>query len=204
LGAKNRKDGSTEQTKGKATMKYALIVVDMIKDNVGMHLSANRSNEFTKIIPNLQRLLKECRTRRIPVVFANDSFMEGDLLFSGRMKPHAIRGTQGVKVIEELGPEPGDTVLEKRRMSAFFKTDIDMTLRLWKVDTIIVTGISTPGCVYLTAMDGFSYDFKVIILEDCCAAHKPEIHETFMSALKMMPLDPMVRILKLDELLDEL
>jgi len=182
-------------------MKPALIVVDMIKDNVGMHLSANKSNEFTKIIPNLQRLLKECRTRGIPVVFANDSFMEGDLLFSGRMRPHAIRGTQGVKVIEELGPEPGDTVLEKRRLSAFFKTDLDMTLRLWKVDTIIVTGIATPGCVYMTAMDGFSYDFKVIILEDCCAAHKLEIHETFLSALKMMPLDPMVRVMKMDEML---
>jgi nicotinamidase-related amidase len=185
-------------------MKPALIVVDMIKDNVGMHLSGKKSNEFTKIIPNLQRLLKECHARDIPVIFANDSYMLGDLLFSGRMKPHAIRGTKGVEVIEELGPEPGDTVLEKRRLSAFFKTDIDMTLRLWKVDTIIVTGISTPGCVYMTAMDGFCYDFKVIILEDCCAAHKPEIHDNFLSAVKMMPLDPLVRIMKLDEMLAEL
>jgi nicotinamidase/pyrazinamidase len=184
-------------------MKPALIVVDMIKDNVGMHLSANRSNEFTKIIPSLQKLLKECRTRGIPIVFANDSFLEGDHLFSGRMKPHAIRGTPGVKVIEELGPEQGDTVLEKRRLSAFFKTDLDMTLRLWRADTIIVTGISTPGCVYMTAMDGFSHDFNVIIIEDCCAAHKPEIHEGFLTALKMIPLDPLVRILKLDELLGE-
>lgn len=184
-------------------MKYALIVVDMIRDNVGMHLSGGRSNEFLKIIPNLQRLLTECRTRGVPVVFANDSFMEGDLLFSGRMKPHAIRGTDGVKVVEELGPEPGDTVLEKRRLSAFFKTDLDMTLRLWKVDTIIVTGIATPGCVFMTAMDGFSHDFRAVILEDCCAAHRPEIHETFLAALRMMPLDPLVRILKLDELLAE-
>ena len=184
-------------------MKPAVIVVDMIKDNVGMHLSAGKAGEFTKIIPNLQRLLSKCRTRRIPVVFANDSFMEGDLLFSGRMKPHALRGTDGVKVIPELGPEPGDTVLEKRRMSAFFKTDLDMTLRLWKVDTIIVAGISTPGCVYLTAMDGFSYDFHVVIVEDCSAAHKREIHDNFLSILKMMPLEPMVRVRKLDELLSE-
>ena len=184
-------------------MKPALIVVDMIKDNVGMHLSTKRSSEFTKIIPNLQRLLKECHLKGVPVVFANDSFMLGDLLFNGRMKPHAIRGTEGVKVIEELGPEPGDTVLEKRRMSAFFKTDLDMTLRLWKVDTIIVTGISSPGCVYLTAMDGFSYDFNVIILEDCAAAHRPELHESFLSLLRMMPLDPMVRLMKLDELLTQ-
>jgi len=185
-------------------MKPALIVVDMIKDNVGMHLSEKRATEFTKIIPNLQRLLKECRQRGIPVVFANDSFMEGDLLFSGRMKPHAIRGTPGVEVIEELGPEPGDHVLEKRRMSAFFKTDLDMTLRLWKVDTIVVVGIATTGCVYLSAMDGFSYDFKVVILEDCCATFRPEIHEKFIEVLKMSPLDPLVRILGLDSFLQEL
>jgi len=185
-------------------MKPALVVVDMIKDNVGMHLSSNRSGEFVRIIPNLQKLIAECRTRGIPVIFANDSFLEGDLLFSGKLKPHAIRGTEGVKVIEELGPAPGDTVLEKRRMSAFFKTDLDMTLRLWKVDTIIVTGIATPGCVYMTAMDGFAYDFKAVIVEDCCATHRREIHETFLSAVKMMPLEPMMRIIKLDELLAEL
>jgi len=185
-------------------MKPALIVVDMIKDNVGMHLSRGKSSEFARIIPNLQRLLGHCRKKKIPVVFANDSFMEGDLLFAGRMKPHAIRGTSGVEVLEELGPEPGDTVLEKRRLSAFFKTDLDMTLRLWKIDTIVVTGIATPGCVYMTAMDGFSYDFRAIIVEDCCAAHKPEIHEGFLAALKMMPLDPLVRIVKLDEFLAEI
>lgn len=185
-------------------MRPALIVVDMIKDNIGIHISDSKSGEFAKIIPNLQRLLMECRRRGIPVIFANDSFMEGDLLFKGRMKPHAIRGTPGVEVINELTPEPGDTVLEKRRMSAFFKTDLDITLRLWKVDTIIVVGISTIACVYLTAMDGFSYDLKVIILEDCCATHDPEIHEMFIKALKKMPSAPLIRILKMDNFLNEL
>ncbi len=185
-------------------MRPALIVVDMIKDNVGMHLSRKTSSEFVRIIPPLQEVLGEFRRRRLPVVFANDSFLEGDLLFAGRMKPHAIRGTEGVDVIPELGPEPGDTVLEKRRMSAFFKTDLDMTLRLWKVDTIVVAGISTPGCVYLTAMDGFAYDFRVVILEDCCAAHKAEIHAAFFDVMRMMPLDPLVRIMERQDLLKEL
>jgi nicotinamidase-related amidase len=185
-------------------MRPAIIVVDMIKDNVGMHLSRGKSSEFAKIIPNLQRLLDHCRQRKIPVVFANDSFMEKDMLFSGRMKPHAIRGTSGVEVIEELGPEHGDTILEKRRMSAFFKTDLDMTLRLWKIDTIVVVGIATPVCVYMTAMDGFSYDFRVIIIEDCCAAHQPEVHEAFLSALKKLPLDPLVRVVKLNTFLSDI
>ena len=184
-------------------MKPALIVVDMIKDNVGMHLSRGASSEFVKIIAPLQEVLGEFRRRKIPIVFANDSFLEGDLLFSGRMKPHAIRGTEGVEVIPELGPESGDTVLEKRRMSAFFKTDLDLTLRLWHIDTIIVAGIATHGCVYLTAMDGFANDFRVVILEDCCAAHKAEIHQAFLGVVRALPLDPVVRIMNRQELLAE-
>ncbi len=185
-------------------MRPAFIVVDMIKDNVGMHLSPGGSSEFIKIIPPLQEVLGECRRRKIPVVFANDSFLEGDLLFAGRIKPHAIRGTKGVEVIPELGPELGDTVLEKRRMSAFFKTDLDITLRLWQVDTIIVAGIATPVCVYLTAMDGLAHDFRVVILEDRCAAHEAEIHEAFLGVMRRMPLDPLVRIMKRQALLMEL
>ncbi|MDF1555064.1 MAG: cysteine hydrolase [Deferrisomatales bacterium] len=183
-------------------MKPALIVVDMIKDNVGMHLSRRASSEFVKIIPPLQSVLGECRRRKIPVVFANDSFLEGDLLFSGQMKPHAIRGTEGVEVIPELGPESSDTVLEKRRMSAFFKTDLDLTLRLWQIDTILVAGIATHGCVYLTAMDGFAHDFRVVILEDCCAAHRAEIHEAFLGMMRAHPLEPIVRVMKQEELFE--
>ena len=185
-------------------MRPALIVVDMIKDNVDMHLTRKAPSEFVKIIPALQEVLGECRTRKIPVVFANDSFLEGDLLFEGPLKPHAIRGTSGVEVIPELGPDPGDTVLEKRRMSAFFKTDLDLTLRLWKVDTIIVAGIATPACVYLTAMDGLANDFRVILLEDCCAAHKTEIHESFLGIVREMPLHPLLRVMKRQVLLAEL
>jgi len=185
-------------------MKPAVIVVDMIKDNVGLHMHQGDESEFRKILPALQHLLNECRQKGVPVIFASDSFLEGDMLFSGRMKPHAIRGTSGVEVVEELGPEPGDTVLEKRRMSAFFKTDLDMTLRLWEIDTIIVVGIATPGCVYMTAMDGFCYDFRVIIVEDCCAAFKRECHDKFLESIRMMPLDPLLRIMEKDEFLKEL
>ena len=57
-----------------------------------------------------------------------------------------------------------------------------------KMDPIIITRIPIPGCVSLTAMEGFSCNFKVFILDDRCAAHKSEINDTFMSAWKMMSL----------------
>jgi nicotinamidase-related amidase len=70
----------------------------------------------------------------------------------------------------------------------------DREIGSWKkMDTIIITRIPTPGCVSLTAMEGFSCDFKVIILEDRCAAHKSEINDTFMSVRKMMSLGEVSR-----------
>jgi hypothetical protein len=50
-------------------------------------------------------------------------------------------------------------------------------------------------------MDGFAYDFRVVLLEDCCAAYKSEIHEAFLGVMRTMPLEPLVRIMKFEDLL---
>jgi len=65
--------------------------------------------------------------------------MKGDFIFNGKMKSHSIRGTEGAEVVADLNPEPTDIILPKRRFSAFFKTDLDQTLRLLGVDTLVAT-----------------------------------------------------------------
>ena len=114
----------------------AIVIVDMLKDNVAPGAPFSIGEEGQRIIPNLQRLLAFVRERNCPVVFANDSFMENDFLFQSVMKPHAIRGTAGAEVIDELKPQDSDIILPKRRFSAFHKTDLDTTLRELGVDTI--------------------------------------------------------------------
>ena len=93
------------------------------------------------------------------------------------MKPHSIRGTEGANVIDQLDKEPSDIVSEKRRFSAFFKTDLDQTLRDLDCDTVMVVGISTHICVLSTLIDAVAFDFKAIMLRDCCQAHTSEIHD---------------------------
>lgn len=185
-------------------MKAAIIVVDMIKGNLPMDRDLGIVKESKKIIPYINQLLTEGRKRELPIVFACDSFLEGDSLFSGGMRPHALRGTSGVEVIDELPVRDGDIILEKRRMSAFFKTDLDMTFRTLGADTAVVTGIATFGCVLTTALDAVQNDFRAIILEDCCTAAPLELHEDIIRVYKKVPLYPLLRIMKLDEFLDEL
>ncbi len=184
-------------------MKPAIIVVDMLRDNLKDSPRNPTYQEGKEIIPNLQRLLREGRKRGFPVVFACDSFLEGDFLFRGRMKVHSLRGTQGAEVIDDLRPEPTDMILPKRRFSAFFKTDLDQTLRTLSVDTIVVTGMTTEVCVLMTAMDGLCQDFSAILLEDCSASRSKEIRKGCLNLYRDFALYPLLRIMTLAEFLKE-
>lgn len=176
----------------------------MIKDNVNTTSHGMMNSEAKKITPSILQLTKVFRRCGGRVIFACDSFMEGDFIFGGRMSPHAIRGTGGDQPIAELEMQPQDLYLPKRRMSSFYKTDLDQTLRTWGIHTVGVCGITTNVCVLLTAMDAVQNDFNSIIVSDACACHKPEIHQTTLQLYDKLLLAPMFRILTASELTQEL
>ncbi|MDM7999784.1 MAG: isochorismatase family cysteine hydrolase [Dehalococcoidia bacterium] len=155
----------------------AVIVVDLQKDNVGRFCQP--------IIPNVKLLLQEARRRGILVVFACDSRYPDDFIFKSGHPLRTIRGTEGVKVIDDLEPAATDIVVEKRMLSAFFGTDLDFTLRQKAVKTLIVAGVATWACVLKTVFDAAEMGYEVIVPADCCASPVPEGHE---SALKVMGL----------------
>src|SRR5574340_1734717 len=111
-------------------MKPAIIIIDMLEGNLAAGPAGER--EEGKIVPPVAAFLKTCRSRSLPVIFACDSFLPDDFIFRGRMKQHALRGTEGTKPLAALAPQESDIILEKRRFSAFFKTDLDQTLRKLK------------------------------------------------------------------------
>jgi len=173
----------------------------MFQDNFKGERTGKREEE--KIIKPSADFLRECRSLSVPVIFACDSYLPEDFIFKGRMKPHAIRGTDGTRPILDLEPQPSDIVLEKRRFSAFFKTDLDQTLRTLHVDTIAVGGIHTHFCVISTAMDAVCHDFTTIILEDISASYKREIHQSFVDAYRYSAIYPIFRVMKSNEFLVE-
>jgi len=185
-------------------MKPAVVITDMVNDFIKLDGALPVGEEGIKIIPRLQKLIGVCREKKIPVIYANDALMPDDFLFKSRMRPHGIRGTAGVEVIEELKPQSSDLIVHKRRLSAFFKTDLDITLREWNIDTVVVGGVAAEACVLSTAYDGISNNFKVIVLEDCCASRLKEIHGYIMAVLKASPMYPLLRVMTLAEFLQEL
>ncbi len=182
-------------------MKPAIIIVDMLEDSYRVKKAVEREEE--KIVPRVRDFLKKCRSLSIPIIFACDSFLEGDFLFKGKFKPCAIRGTPGANVYHELEPQPTDTILPKRRLSAFFKTDLDQTLRTWGIDTVALGGLNTHVCVLSTALDAFSHDFYTVMLEDLMASQKKEIHENTLENYRHFNVYPLFRVMTSDAFLKE-
>lgn len=145
-------------------MKTAVIVVDMLNDFVTGVLKCERA---PRIIPNIQRLLDFTRKKGIPVIYANDTHLPGVDKEFEVWPPHAVVGTKGAEVIDELKPVKGDYIIQKRRYSAFYGTDLDLLLRELHVDTLVLVGLITDVCVQHTAADAFFRGFQIIVPEDC-------------------------------------
>ena len=72
------------------------------------------------------------------------------------------------------------------------------------MDTIAVTGVSTPFCVLTTALDGICHDFRVIILEDCCAAYRREAHEAVVNLYRRTAVYPLLQVMTSEQFLASL
>jgi len=159
------------------TQQKAVIVVDMQRDNMGKFCQG--------VIPKIKLLIQKAREKGIPIIFACDSRYPGDFLFTRLgLRPHAIRGTEGAKVIDELDPRPTDFIVEKRMLSGFFQSDLDFTLRQMGSKILFVTGQATGGCVLKTVMDAFEFGYEVVVPADCCASPSVEDHEWALQYFK--------------------
>ena len=162
-------------------MKTAVVVVDMINDFV---TGALKCESAAKIIPNIQRLLDFARKKGISIIYTNDTHLPGIDEEFEIWPQHALVGTKGAEVIEELKPVKGDYVLQKRRYSAFFGTYLDLLLRELKVDTLVLVGLVTNVCIQNTAADAFFRGYRVIVPEDCVEATREEAQKAGIEYMK--------------------
>lgn len=127
-------------------------------------------------------LLEAARKRSVPVIYTrvvvrSDGFDGG----VWARKIPAIRtlvdGNPMADIVPELTPGASDIVINKQYASAFFGTSLAAMLNSHGVDTVILTGCSTSGCVRATAIDGVQYGFHVIVPRECVGDRRPEPHE---------------------------
>ncbi len=162
-------------------MKTSVVVIDMVNDFVAGVFKNERAE---KIIPNVKQLLNFARGNKIPVVYVNDAHLPNVDVEFDVWPQHAVAGTWGAQVVDELKPEKGDFVLKKRRYSAFQGTGLDQLLRDLKVDTLILTGVVTDICIQHTAADAFFRGYKIIVPEDCVEAINEQNQKAALDYLK--------------------
>jgi maleamate amidohydrolase len=90
---------------------------------------------------------------------------ESQALLSTNELDHQRIGNQ---IVDDIAPRPGDTVIQKRGPSGFFGTPLVSYLNELDIDTVIVTGTTTSGCVRASVVDAASYNYYVGIVEECC------------------------------------
>ncbi|NNF99314.1 MAG: cysteine hydrolase [Desulfobacteraceae bacterium] len=174
--------------------KTALLIIDMVKDNFVPEKHLPITEHALRIINPINKLALRVRDAGGWVVFSTDAFREDDFIFHGRMRPHALAGTTGAEIIDELDRRPEDLWLPKPKFSAFFDTDLADQLSDRKITRCAVAGIATNFCVLTTVMDAICNDFQAVMLEDCTAAFTPQIHENTLSLYRRNPLHPLLRV----------
>ncbi|MCM8798423.1 MAG: cysteine hydrolase [Candidatus Omnitrophica bacterium] len=153
-------------------MKKALLIIDMLNDFVlkGAPLEVPRARE---IIPKIREEIDKAHKENIPIIYICDAHRKDDVEF--KVWPsHAVKGTKGADVIEELKPQEGDHIVYKTTYSGFYKTELEKLLKKLKVNALILTGILTNICVLYTGVDALMRGFSVEIPEGCTAGLNTE------------------------------
>lgn len=187
-----------------ASESPALLIIDMVKDNFKEERNLPITPLALKIIEPLNQTIRFFRSHGWEIVFSTDAFNEKDFIFTGRMPPHSLAGTEGADVVDALDFQETDTWLPKPRFSAFFKTGLEKMLHDQGITLCAVAGIATPFCVLTTAMDALCHDFKTVILEDCSTAFSHDLHEQTLDLYRRNPLYPLFRVMTSTELMNEL
>jgi ureidoacrylate peracid hydrolase len=94
-----------------------------------------------------------------------------------------VAGTWGHEIAPEVAPENGDVVIEKQRSSGFVGTNLDMILRSNRIESIVLAGVVTHGCVFATGLSAMMSDYYVTVAEDCVGSPRPDLHDI---ALKLL------------------
>jgi nicotinamidase-related amidase len=162
-------------------MRVAVVVIDMINDFV---TGVFKSIRAVKIIPNIKRLLDFARKQKFPIIYATDAHLPNVDTEFEVWGPHAVKGSWGAEIIDELKPEKNDFRILKRKYSSFQGTDLDMLLRELKVDTLILTGVVTDICIQHTAADAFFKGYKIIVPQDCVEAVDASTQKAAIEYLK--------------------
>lgn len=162
-----------------AGVQPCLLIIDVTLSFISTDYPTGCGEVGWARLPAITALLTTARERSVPRVltcgFADDAvFVGGAIKLSA--DPETARRVHEAPFPAELTPRPDEYVLKKAKASAFFGTPLLTYLHQHRVDTLIICGTTTSGCVRATAVDAASHGFRVLVPEDACFDRSPFAH----------------------------
>ena len=167
----------------------ALIVVDVVKAYINPGSPLFRP-AFVTALPAITRLIAAARERAVPIVHTRVVYQSGGAdggLFYSKvpgLRVFDAGSTLGAHT-NETQPVGRDIVVTKQYASAFFGTSLASTLRTMSVDTVVLCGFSTSGCVRASALDALQSGLRPFVASDACADRSVRIHRANLFDLQV-------------------
>lgn len=159
----------------------ALLIIDLA--NAWMESDSPLGSPQESVLDNTLKVLTAARSADIPIVFTTMAYQpdlrDAGVVYVKKLKHVAvqIQGTRAAELHPALERRPSEPLIVKPRASAFFGTNLVSHLIGQRVDTVIVTGVSTSGCIRATSESAFNYDFHVIVPREAVGDRSPSAHE---------------------------
>jgi nicotinamidase-related amidase len=182
----------------------ALLVVDLITGFTD--LRSPLAGQLESQLAATNDLLEPARALGLPVIFstvAYDAELQEAGIWIRKIPANSwlVEGSEWVEVDKRLNQQPNETTLVKKYASCFFGTDLAARLVSRRVDTLLITGCTTSGCVRATAVDSCSYGFHTIVVEDAVGdraalPHAASLFDIDAKYGDVVPLDEAVAYLQ--------
>lgn len=168
---------------GSGRVRAAALAIGLQNDFFTGVLRCDRA-PYIDVIEPVRDLMSHLRSVKVPIVYICDAHFGEDPIENPIWGKHALIGTPGAEIIPQLQPAKGDTVILKHHYSAFFQTDLLMTLKQNNINTLLLFGVHTHICVRQTAEEGRNLGFRVLVATDCTTAFTQKDHDAALGFLE--------------------
>jgi biuret amidohydrolase len=183
----------------------SILVIDMQVDFLApggwAEMAGADLNVMRAPIPNHQKVLAAARKSGFSIIYTREGhrpdgsdltevkLFRSRLIGAGigdnsRLGRNLVRGEPGWEIVPELAPHPGEPIIDKPGSGAFYSTELEHILIRRGIRNLVIMGVTTEVCVHTTFREASDRGFDNLLLEDCCAATVPALHQAAVEIIR--------------------
>jgi nicotinamidase-related amidase len=174
-----------------------LVVIDVQKgeltpETAGIPIMPGAAGRHERI----RTLVGAARAASVPAVFVQEVHKRTLLDFGRELDGvegvHGLEGEETTELADGLEPQPDEYLIRKRRYSAFFGTELEIVLKSYRADELILVGALTDVCVHYTFADAHQHDYRCHVVTDCVGGSSRAAHDAALEAMRYLQRDCLV------------